>query len=108
MGYVARPASCALQLGELPASIGVARWREALVADHASGEADQDRGEGGASCPIRDLPDGGGRRPSKSVPADLGENPATATADNGLGIVVACRQNMQNGRGDGGGLFACR
>jgi hypothetical protein len=48
--------------GELPATPGVAEGSKAPVADDAAGEADQDRGEGGASRAVRDLPTGGGGR----------------------------------------------
>ena len=41
--------------------------REALDAHDAVGEADQDRGEGGASRPIRDVPTGGGGNPAGAV-----------------------------------------
>jgi hypothetical protein len=52
----------------LPAKAGPAQRREALVADDATGEAHQDRGEGCLDSPVRDLPDGGGRHPSWPVP----------------------------------------
>ena len=38
-----------VQLGELPPATGAAVGGEALVADYAAGQADQDRCEGGAS-----------------------------------------------------------
>jgi len=42
-----------VQPGQLPAEVGAAEVREALVADHATGEADQDWGEGGAGTPTK-------------------------------------------------------
>ena len=45
-----------LQPGQLPASAGPSSCREALVADDATGEARQDRGEGDATLEVRDVP----------------------------------------------------
>ena len=47
------------QSSQLAAPAGTAVHRKDLTPDHTTGQADQDWGEGGASCPIRDLPDGG-------------------------------------------------
>ena len=47
-----------VQPGELPAEVGAADVREALVADDASGQADQDRGEGFPPVQVPDIPDG--------------------------------------------------
>ncbi len=49
-----------VQPGQLPAAAGLAPQRSALDADHAAGEADQDRCEGRPPCPVRDVPDGRG------------------------------------------------
>src|SRR5271168_5252838 len=96
-----------VQPGKLPAAIGVARWREALVDDHSKGETHQDRGEGGASRPVGGLSDGGGCRPSKAVPAYPGKNPATSVADGGIGMTTGGVKSLRNVWGDGVGLFLC-
>ncbi len=49
-----------VQLGELPAAVGTAEVGEALVIDHAAGEAHQDRRQGGSTREVRDVPDGRG------------------------------------------------
>jgi len=58
-----------VQPGQLLPPLGVARQREALDADDAAREADQDRGEDGAPCPVRDLSTGRGRHPATAVPS---------------------------------------
>ena len=45
---------------ELHAAVGAAEVREALVADHGAGEADQDRSKSGPACQVHDISDGGG------------------------------------------------
>ena len=47
-----------VQPRELPAAIGAAEVSEALVVDHAAGEADQDRDEGCPPLQARNIPDG--------------------------------------------------
>ena len=68
-----------LQPGQLPATIGPAAGREALVADDLAGEVDQDRGEGGLDGPLRGLSDGGGGSPAWAVPGDPRTDSATQT-----------------------------
>jgi hypothetical protein len=59
-----------VQPGQLSASVGLAAGRPALVADHATRETDQDRGEDCLSCPIRDVSDGGSGDSPYAVPDD--------------------------------------
>ena len=59
-----------VQPRKLPASVGVAEVREALVVDHAAGEADQDRSKGGPAFQERDVPDGRGGGPARLVRGD--------------------------------------
>ncbi len=47
-----------VQPRKLPALVGAAEVGEALVVDHAAGEADQDRGEGCPPLQVRNIPDG--------------------------------------------------
>ena len=47
-----------VQPGELPASVDAAEVGEALVVDHATGKADQDRCESRDALTVCDLPDG--------------------------------------------------
>ena len=80
-----------VQSGELPASVGAATVCEALVADHAAREADQDRSQGGETLGIRDLPDGRGGGSTRVVRSDPGPHPAvrcTATVG-ATGVSVA-------------------
>jgi Transposase DDE domain group 1 len=105
-----------VQPGKLPAAIGIARWRKALVADHATGEANHDRCEGGVVRAVHSVPDGGGRGSPRAVSVDLGKNPATSadfgersrTADGGIRMMTCGVNNMRNGRGKWGRLFECR
>ncbi len=53
---------------------------EALVVDHATGEADQDRSQGGEALGIRDLPAGRGSGSTRVVHSDLGTHPALRRA----------------------------
>ncbi len=46
-----------------------------LDAHDAAGQVDQDRREGRTSCPVRDIPTGGGGRPASIVPSDPGADP---------------------------------
>jgi len=43
----------------------------------------------------------------RAVPIGPGKNPAITAGDGGLGMMTGSVQNMRNGRGDGGSLFAC-
>ncbi len=92
--------------GEFPAATGPAQEREALVADDATGEAHQDRGEGCLDGQVRGLPNGGGRRISETVPAEAGTNQATATAHGGVGMMTESVKNLQNVREDRSGPLA--
>ena len=49
---------------------GAAAEREALDADDASGQADQDRREGGSPCTVHHVPTGGGGGPPSAIPDD--------------------------------------
>ena len=62
---------------------GVARCRGAMVADDAEGEAGQDRGQGRPPRPLRHLPDGRGRHPSRPVPKNPAADRPTATTSLG-------------------------
>jgi hypothetical protein len=54
----------------------MAEVRDALVVDHAAGEANQDRGEGYPSLPVRSLPDGRSGGSTRVVRSDPGPHPA--------------------------------
>ena len=63
-----RTGLCAgLQPGELSEAACPASQYQALVADDAAREADQDRSQSCYSCPVRDLPDGGGGRATMAL-----------------------------------------
>ncbi len=47
-----------MQPEELPASVGAAEVREALVVEDATGEADHERGQSGSGCEVRNVPNG--------------------------------------------------
>lgn len=70
-GFDANQVRLQLHVLELPAQDRAARQREALGADDAAGQADQDRGKEGASCEVRHVPTGRGRHPASAVPGDL-------------------------------------
>ena len=62
------PASCpGLQYRQLHADPGLAEGGGTLVADHATGEAGQDRGEGRATWPLCHLSARGSRHLQSSV-----------------------------------------
>ncbi len=65
-----------VQPGELPASVGAAEVREALVVDHAAGEAAQDRSKRGPAFQVRDFSDGRRGCAARVVRGDLGAHPA--------------------------------
>ena len=60
--------------------LGGATVREALVADHAAGDADQDRSQGGDALGVRDLPDGRSGGSARVVRSDPGPHPARRCA----------------------------
>lgn len=55
-----------IQLRELPPPSGATEGGGAVIADNATGEVDQDRGECGTTCPVCDFPDGGGSRVTRA------------------------------------------
>src|SRR5262249_46137590 len=59
-----------VQPGELPAAAGPAEVSEALDADHAPREADQDRSEGRVAREVHRLPAGRGRGAAEAVRGD--------------------------------------
>jgi hypothetical protein len=87
-------------------------WRR-----HPAADAELDKfsyidppASGFASCdPTLALPDPVGEvaSPAISFLAYPGTNSATATAEGGVGMMTCGVQNMRNGPGDGGRLFAC-
>ena len=60
-----------VQPWKLLTSAGVAEECSALVVDHATGEADQDRGEGGPACEVRDDSVGGSGGAARVVRRNL-------------------------------------
>ena len=77
---------------------------EALVADDATGEADQNRHEGGRARPVCHLPDGGSGRAQAAVPGDPGADTMVATARNGAGMMARTVETAREGEGDEDGL----
>ena len=74
-----------LQPRQFHADPGAATSDGALVADHAPGEAGQDRREDGPPWQLRHLPDGRGRRLTADVRADSGpDRPPACAAGAGL------------------------
>ena len=69
-------ARAGVQPGQLPAAASAAGEREALDADDAAGEADQDRREDGPPRPVRDVPIGGGGDPAWTVSGHSASHPA--------------------------------
>ena len=59
-----------VQPGQLSAATGFAETSAALVADNATGEAGQDRGEGDTALEVRDVPVGRGGCDAKLVRGD--------------------------------------
>ena len=57
----------AYNMGTFSTKAGIAESGEALVADDTSGEADQDRCEGGPPRPVHHLPDGRGSGVASTV-----------------------------------------
>src|SRR5260370_552513 len=73
-------ASCAgLQSRQLHADAGSARDGQAVVANEPAGEAHQNRRQGRAPWPLRDLPDGRGRGAEGIVPGNPAADRWTAT-----------------------------
>jgi len=77
---------------------------EALVADDVTGEAHQDRCEGSDACPVRHLPDGGGRRAQAAVRGDFGADSTASNARDGAGTMARNDETAGGGGGDGAGL----
>ncbi len=70
-----RPAAASrlgLQSRQLHADVGLAEGGGALVADHATREAGQDRGQSCPPWPVRHVPIGGGGGAEGTVPENLG------------------------------------
>ena len=61
-----------LQSGQLHADACVAEGGGTLVADHATGEAGQDRSQGRQTWPLCHVPISRGRRVENLVPENLG------------------------------------
>ena len=78
--------------------------REALVADDAAGEVDQDWRESGGPLPVRVLPDGGGPRAQAAVPGNSGADTTVAAARDGTGMTPTKDETAGEGGGDGDGL----
>ena len=69
-----------LQLGQLPAAGGAAPGGASPDVDDVAGGIDQDRGEGRASFPAGDLPNGGSGGPARAVPDHSGRDWAAEVA----------------------------
>ena len=81
------PASCpGVKPCQLHADSGPAAGSGTLVADHDPGETGQDRGQGRRSWPLRRLPDGRGRRASRSVPGHPTTDRPTSKTNPGDGL----------------------
>ncbi len=61
-----------LQFGQLHADVGLAEGGETLVADDATGEVGEDRGQDRQSRALRHVPIGRGSGAEKLVPENLG------------------------------------
>ncbi len=83
-----------VQPRELPTSVGAAEVGEALVVDHTTREAHQDRSQGGEALGVRDLPDGRGGGSTRVVCSDPGPHPALrcAASVGATWLSVAIRQ----------------
>jgi hypothetical protein len=94
-----------VQPGQLPAEAGAAAVGEALVADHASGEAHQDRSEGRHARPVRGLPDGGGGYSSPPVRGYPPTHSEAEAAGTGARMTQTHEEIAGGRRGDGTGLL---
>ena len=65
--YNCRPG---VQPGHLIAAAGPAASHEDVDDDDLAGEVDQDRGQSGSACQVRDFPDGRGGGSVSAVPSD--------------------------------------
>ena len=66
-----------VQPGQLSTATGSAASHEDLDDDDLAGEVDQDRGQSGSACQVRNLPDGGGGGLVSAVPSDHRTDTAT-------------------------------
>ncbi len=69
-----------VQPGQLSTPTGSATSHEDLDDDDLAGEADQDRGQSGSACQVRNLPDGGGCGAVSAIPSDPGTDTTTRRA----------------------------
>src|SRR5262249_17588900 len=83
-----------VQSGELPAAAGPAEVSEALGADHAAREADQDRSEGRLAREVPRLPAGRGGGAPQAVRGDSGADRAAAA---GVRLGLRCAAPDQPG-----------
>jgi len=77
----------------------VASHGEAMVADDAEGEAHQDRGQGSVQRPLRSVPDGGGRHPSRAVPGDPRTDSPPEAPIRSVQMISVSAEITQNARG---------
>ncbi len=98
-GYRPSASRACLQSRQLHAHAGLATGDCALVADHAAGEADQDRRENDPPWPLRHVPDGRGRGVAANVRSDPGADCLTACAA-GAGLIQAAVGGERKTTGD--------
>ena len=86
-----------LQPRQLLAAAGSAASHEDLDDDDLAGKVDQDRGQSGSACQVRNLPDGGGGGPVSAVPSDPRTDTTTrhAVAEGNTDMTVANRLPAQ-------------
>ncbi len=91
-----------VQPGELPASVDAAEVGEALVADHAAGEADQDRCESRSARQVRDVPDGRSGGATGVDRSDPGAYPAvrSSAAVGAAWLTIAVERKVDGSCGD--------
>ena len=68
------------------AAVGAAQEYSAVVVDNTAGEAGKDRGEGDSALKLRDVPTGGGCRPTTTVRSDFGADRTACDAARGMSI----------------------
>ena len=87
-----------VQPRELPAVVGVAFGREALVADDASGQADEDRGEDRSACPVRHVSDGRGGHFTTAVQGHPSPDYTTRATSNSADMTKTAFAGMETTR----------